>query len=171
MERIQQKGRNGQRLIPQTILIIPASCPDSDWNKTVKCLTATRNSSHQLFAINHPTPTHVASKFVRRTALLPQPTANIRPQLAPVPKSSAWTTARIIPRPHKIVSPKQKRASSPAQVIPSRPAAGPKPTPVAQSMPPPAPINRDFQCYLNAIEDQRKQNNAALEILTSTLGA
>jgi hypothetical protein len=30
VERIQQKGRNGQRLIPQTILIIPASCPDSE---------------------------------------------------------------------------------------------------------------------------------------------
>ena len=177
VERIQQKGRNGQRLIPQTILIIPASCPDSEWTKThlltvMKRLTATRNSSHQLFAINHPTPTHVASKFARRTALLPQPTANIRPQLAAVPKkSSAWTTAPIILRPHKTISPKQKHAPPPAQVIPSPPAAGPKPTPVAQSMPPPAPINRDFQCYLNAIEDQRKQNNAALEILTSTLGA
>jgi hypothetical protein len=38
-------------------------------------------------------------------------------------------------------------------------------------MPPPAPINRDFQCYVNAIEEQRKQNNTALEILTSTLSA
>jgi hypothetical protein len=80
VERIQQKGRNGQRLITQTILIIPASCPGSNWTKThllivVKRLTVTRNSSHQLFAINHPTPTHVASKFARRTALLPQPTA------------------------------------------------------------------------------------------------
>ena len=176
VERIQQKGRNGQRLIPQTILIIPASCPDSEWIKThllteMKRLTATRNSSHHLFAISHPTPIHVASKFARRTALLPQPTANIRPQLAPVPKSSAWIAAPIIPRPQKTVSPKQKRSSSPAQVIPSPSAAGPKPTPVAQSMPPPAPINRDFQCYVNAIEEQRKQNNAALETLTSTLSA
>ena len=106
VERIQQKGRNGQRLIPQTILIIPASCPDSEWTKThlltvMKRLTVTRNSSHHLFAINHPTPIHVASKFARRMALLPQPTVNIRPQLAPVPKSSAWTMAPIIPRPQK----------------------------------------------------------------------
>ena len=115
----------------------------------------------------------MASKFARRTALLPQPTANIRPQLAPVPRSSAWTIAPIITRPHKIVSPpKQKRASSPAQVIPVPSATGLKPTPVAQPMPPqPASINRDFHYYVNAIEDQRKQNNAALAILTSTLSA
>ena len=42
---------------------------------------------------------------------------------------------------------------------------------IAQSMLSPASINRDYQCYVNAIEDQRKQKNAALTILTSTLSA
>ena len=35
------------------------------------------------------------------------PATNSYSQLAPVPKSSAWTTAPIIPRPQKTVSPKQ----------------------------------------------------------------
>ena len=39
-------------------------------------------------------------------------------------------------------------------------------------MPPPASIDRAFQCYyVNGIENDRKQNTAALKILTSTLSA